>query len=206
MLQTLSCILLLCTLTGCFGPRAEEHPRATLDAYVAAIHNNDSAAAYRLLDEKTRQRITEAEFRQRWNETRKEQLAQAKALKIARNKPLEIHARITHKAGTDHVLSYGNGRWMVDSAIGGDVGATPQSAITALMLAVERRDYRAVTDLLAAPVVAAFEKQIERRIAHVRNALKNGIKVQGSRATLQDGSFKLELIKEGGRWKVYDFD
>ncbi|MEK6607973.1 MAG: hypothetical protein AABZ30_09955, partial [Myxococcota bacterium] len=57
--------------------------------YQRAIQRGDAAAAYTLLSEEVRRRITRAEFEQRWEELREERVAQARELALGRTAATE---------------------------------------------------------------------------------------------------------------------
>ena len=96
--------------------------------------------------------------------------------------------------------------WMLASGASRAAEQWGREPVHALLRAAQQRDYRAIKGLMTASVGRAFEREIESRIAKVRQALKNGIQIRNGRALLRSGRYKLELIKENGRWRVYDFD
>jgi len=200
---------LLVGAVGC-GTQRSDGPRNALRQYVAAIRANKPDVAYALLNNATRQRVTKEEFRARWKGAKPELETQAKQLDKSLARPPVITARIVTNKGTTTRLAFASGAgggWRISSGLDISVGAaSPKEAVKKLLDAARTRNYLAVKRLMTKPVARAFEKEIEKRIRKVKDALKKKIVVRGNRAFLRSGDYKLELVREDGQWKIADFD
>jgi hypothetical protein len=192
-------------LSAC-GPKQAENPTNALRKYVAAIRANQPAAAYELLDQKTKKVLSKTEFVNRWKARKVELGRQAKDLEVALEKPPLITAKLTSTSGEQTRLTFKKSRWWIETGLHLAANRTPKEAVESLLEAAQRRDYLAVKRLMTSRVARAFEQEIEKRIKKVKAAAKRGIKVRGNRAYLRTEDYRLELIREGGQWKIYDFD
>lgn len=198
-------ILTLLLVAACNRP-AVVGPQQTLRRYVAAVRADQPDLAYALLSPRMQKRIPREEFADRWRKSRPELLQQARAIAAGlEGKKLDLNATVTLAGGDTRLLRFQKG-WRLTGDFHSAATRSPRETVVALLQAAERRDYRAVKALMAPKVARAFDREIEKRIKALRGGLRRGIRVRGNRASLRFGSFKLELIKEDGRWKVYDFD
>lgn len=208
MKRPLRRLLLSCLTTiavGACGGTRTDGPQVTLRQYIAAARGNHPDAAYKLLDDATRQRVTLEEFRRRWQTSQQEVVVQARLLDAALQKPPQITAQIALEKGRTK-LAYVKS-WQITSGIEiSSGGSTPKETVEALLRAAERRDYLAVKRLMTQPVAQAFEAEINKRIKKVRSALSKEIVIRGNRAFVRADNYKLELVKEDGQWRVADFD
>lgn len=201
-------ILLTSTLllASACGRPATNGPQGALRRYINAVRANQPLAAYALLSPQAQKSLPKEEFLDRWRRFRPELLHQAKEMEAAlADKLLRLNAQVALPQGQTRRLRYEKG-WRLSDGVHTIAAKTPRDAVLALIAAAERRDYQAVKAMMTPRVAKAFEEQIDKRIKAVRAGLAQGLRVSGDRASLRFGRFKLELVKVGGRWRVYDFD
>ena len=181
-------------------------PRTTVAAYAAAIRSGDSEGALRLLDKPTRAKLTKAEYGRRWTERRAELRDQASKLEQVTPGKVEIAAELHLNGGYAVEMVFDEGRWHLAGGLPSMGPDTPRAAVLALLQGLENRDPQAIYGLLAKRLSTNVDKDIRRRAEGLRAALRRAIVVRDGRAYVRAGAQKLVLIKERGRWKVYDFD
>jgi hypothetical protein len=198
--------MLFLGLWGCGG--GSGGPSQVVDKYIAAVESNRPDLAYQLLDEEVRRRVSKSEFITRWRDARKELSHQAAMLKQVKG-PTEVHARVDYPSGLRAQLVYVDSSWKIQKNVTSAPLSTPTpaDAIKAFIWAVEKRDYQAVMKLVSKSMRETIEREITDRLERLKEGLNREIEVTGNKARLRyDRRYKLELIKEGGQWKILDFD
>lgn len=107
------------------------------------------------------------------------------------------------------MLSREGHRWTIESGLSINFASTrPIDTLRALAQAIERRNYSAVMKLVAQATRKTIEKNVKERLETLQRWLekRDSIDVTGDRALIRFGHYKIELVREDGRWKVLDFD
>ena len=200
-------LLVLALPVGC-GTVKKTGPSDILRQYIGAVRANQPAKAYALLHDSVRRRMTKEEFVSRWKTVRDELGDQAAHLEKRLAKPLDVRAEVQFANGGQAKLRMAADGWRIHGGINVSFStATPKETLRALLRAVKRRDYHAVMRLMSKSVREGLEKEIDDRVKRLGEGLTKSLIVEGGRATLKLGeNFKIELVKEDGRWKVADFD
>jgi hypothetical protein len=204
LLKTL--VMLVLVQSGC--GRGSTGPTRVVEQYIAAVEANRPDLAYKLLDEKVRRRVSKNEFIARWRDARRELSHQASQLKQTRG-PSEVQAKVGYPSGLQANLIYVDSNWKIQKNVTSTPLSTPTpvEAIKAFIWAVEKRDYQAVMKLVSKSMRETIEREIMDRLDRLKKGLDREIEVTGNKARLRyDRRYKLELIKEGGQWKILDFD
>lgn len=190
-------------LVACASP---SRPESAVDAYRAALLRDDPAAAYSLLSKEVRATLTFPQFAAQWRELRAERADQAKQLGSVR--AVELHARVSSASSGGVELRDEGGGWRVhQSDWVGDAIHTPDGVMRALVRAVERRDYDAFVQLLSQKKRAKLDRAVKIRLDALRLALERPMEVEGDRVVIQvDPEHRLWLVREGGTWRIDDFE
>lgn len=201
------CVLAGCVLAGCGGAQRERGPERVLRQYVAAISSGDAQAAYELLDEETRATVSLEDFRALLSENQRElsdQLSDVEQNLVAGIVP---EARVRTSAGLSVLLQHEEGRWrLAGGVLDAPVLRNPRDAVLALRWALERRSLHGIERVLARPLRAEIEAEIERLLADTEDELDLDYQIRGNRATVRTSSGReILLIREAGEWRVLDF-
>jgi hypothetical protein len=208
--------LLLCSACGASRPTS---PQAALSAYSEALRAGHAREAYDLLSDKAKKDIPYESFQRiiRENPDEVAEIGRSLARPVA---PPRVTAVVQAPNGESLKLVLEDGQWRVDgSAIDLYGQGSPEVALKAFIRAFKNRRYdvllRFVPDaeregLGADELRRAWEgeerTELESLVAAVEANLPNGrLEVTGDRATMAFGAGgTVELVREGGLWKVED--
>jgi len=204
---------------GCgAGPQAT--PEDTLASFRRALRAGDWDAAYDLLSESYRGRVSREAFRQHLEQHPAEVRETWEALGHPEGPP-EVTARLVYGDGEELTLARRDGRWvLVDNLVDFYDQSSPRAALRTFVRAVDRGRYDVVLRLVPTDdregmteerIRETFEgesrEEVERLVANLRASLDNPIDVVGDRATMPYGErFTAQLLREDGVWKIEDPD
>lgn len=198
-------------LLACCGGTARRSPgTSVLKEYLEAIEGDDPQAAYRLMDEGYRKRVSKEQYLKRWKTYRKELLEYARraraALKEKKNKEVTVEAKF--KSGQSTTLVWQDGKWRLHEGAGTEIaGSGPKSTLIALVRAVDERDFKAFLKLLTRGRRRALVREIFKRLERLKANLDRPLEKRGTRVRFQyDSRHYIDLVKEDGVWKIYDFN
>jgi hypothetical protein len=201
---------------GC-GAAPASSPQGALDRFAQAIEKERYAAAYRLMSESYRQRVSREEFEQHLRENPDE--AQRLAARLTKpDGPVRITAHVPSDDEELELVREGKTWHLAGNVVDFYDQSTPRAAIRSFVRAMENRRYDVVlrfvpsADREGMTVEAlrnAWEgegrEEIDRLIANLRANLDNPIEVVGDRATMPYGErFSVQLVREDGVWKIED--
>ncbi len=195
-------------------------PEATVHRFAEALDRGRYAAAYALMGESYRRRVSLEDF-ERHLRTYPEEARELSAMLAEAGDTEEITARIPFPDGDALDLVWEDGRWRV----AGDVvnfydQSTPRAALRSFVRAMERRRYEVVLrfvpeadreGMTVERMREAFEgegrEEVERLVANLRANLDRPIEVVGDRATMTYGdSYTVQFVREDGVWRIEDPD
>jgi hypothetical protein len=199
-------LLVALMLGSACGPsqQAMQGQQDLLQKYITAVQTNQPKAAYALLNEDVRRRVSKAEFISRWKGVRKEMQDQAKQLQARVNKPIPAKAKVVYESGVEAKLSTSKDNfWKIDEGISVTFQTlTPIDAVRAFLNAVRAGQYRTVMSLMA----EATRKEVERWLVEMEKSLSKGITVTGNRAEVRFGKdYFIKLTRVKDQWKILDF-
>lgn len=209
---------MLVLLSAC-GASRPASPQEALAAYSAALRAGRAHDAYELLSAEAKKDIPYESFERIVRENPDEVAEIGRSLGHPAAPP-RVTARVKAPNGESLLLVLENGAWRVDGSAVDLYGQTsPESALKAFVLAFKNRRYdvllRFVPDaeregLGVEELKRAWEgeerAELEALVAAVEANLPNGrLEVTGDRATMAFGAGgTVELVREGGLWKVED--
>jgi hypothetical protein len=196
------CLFVIAGCTRAQGPA----PATAVKAWLAC--RDDAHAAYSLLSRSVRSHITEQEFAARWRANDSERRAQAAALGPLPGRPPTEQARAAWLDGRAAELVHDPEGWRLSSPRVSPAGAgSPEEAVRQLTEALARHDLDSLLDLMSDPLRSLVERELADRLSRLKSSSQKEIQVDGERARLRlDERYYLELRREGGRWRIADFN
>ena len=207
-------------LAGCGARNADAGPRQTLDAYALALEQSRTRDAYALLSAEAKKTMSFEAFERMVQENPEEVREIARAIGRPSGPPL-VTATVTAPSGESLLLIYEDGEWRIDgSAIDLYSQATPEAAVHSFIRAFENKRYDVLMgfvpeskqkDLDEKKLAQAWEGEQREEITRLVQALKAALPTArieriGERATMAYGAGgTVELVREGGAWKVEEF-
>jgi hypothetical protein len=206
---------------GCSTSQPARDPSQTLTAYADALDGGRVEEAYSLLSDEAKKSITFDAFARMVRENPEEMRDLARALRRPAGPPL-VTATVTAPSGEALVLVYEAGQWRVDgSAIDLYSQASPKAALTSFVRAFHSQRYdvllrfvpeRSRAQGLDLPKLErAWRGEQREDITRIVQALEAAlptakIELIGDRATMAYGAGgTVELLREGGVWKIEEF-
>jgi len=215
-LASFSSVLVLLSACGASRPAS---PQEALAAYSAALRAGHAHDAYDLLSVEAKKDMPYESFARIVRENPDEVAEIGRSLGHPAAPP-RVTARVKAPNGESLLLVLENGAWRVDgSAIDLYGQTTPESALKAFVLAFKNRRYDVLLRFVpegereglgVEELKRAWEgeerAELEALVAAVEANLPNGrLEVTGDRATMAFGAGgTVELVREGGLWKVED--
>jgi hypothetical protein len=181
-----------------------------LKQYLQAVENDRPREAYGLMDEKYRKKVSKKQYLKRWKTYRQEMLDQVrrvrKAMQDEKKRKIMVTARFP--SGQQSTLIWEKGKWKLRKGAGTEVaGSGPKSTLIALARAADRKDLKAFLRLLSRGRRRSLLRAIFKRLERLKANLDRPVERRGTRIRFQyDSRYYIELIKEDGVWKIYDFN
>ena len=207
------------SLTVACGASRPTSPQDALGAYAAALRAGHAREAYNLLSVDAKKDIPYGSFQRIIRENPEEVMELGRALARPASPP-RVTAVVKAPDGESLLLVLEDGEWRVDgSAIDLYGQGSPETALKAFVRAFKNRRYdvllRFVPEadregLSAEELKRSWEgderTELEALVAAVDANLPSGrLEVTGDRATMAFGAGgTVELVREGGMWKVED--
>jgi hypothetical protein len=191
---------------GCASQRVPD-PKITASAYARAAQRGDADALYALLTPDSQRALGKNGTRQLVSESRSELGRTALALQ-APGARVEASAETRFADGESATLVLEDGRFLVDAASLLPARArTPSQALSGLRRALSRRSYPALMALMTSDSRGALEADLGSLVSGLSHPETLDIQINGDSAEVQLPSGHRVLLKrEGGIWRVLDFD
>ena len=195
------------TVTAGCAAKNELDPRSAADAYAKAAAAGDADALYAMMSDDARARRTAGEVRTMVADERAELLDRANAL-AARDAKIEARAKLRFADGEEATLDLERHRYLVTTAGALPGGArTPAEALDELRRVMARRSYAGLMRVVSSSTRAAIEHDLRSLVLGLENPSTLAIDPHGDDAdVLVPGGHHVKLKREGGIWRVDDFD
>jgi hypothetical protein len=182
-------------------------PKTAVAAYADAAAKGDANAMYGMLSERSRHSMKPEDVRRILADQGTELAEQARALSGS-TAIVRASAKLRFADGEDAVLDLERGEFHVSSADGLPAGArTPEQALEQLGRALARRSYAGLMRVLSPSTRSAIESDMRSLVEGLSHAEGLDIQVSGDVASVHiQGGHLVKLRREGGIWKVEDFD
>jgi hypothetical protein len=182
-------------------------PHAAARAYAEAAGRGDSDALYAMMTSSSRQGRSKSETMKIVNDEREELAEQGRDLRSP-DVRVEATARLRYADGEEAALDFRDGRYWVTAAGALPGGArTPEEALDQLRRVLARRSYSALIRVLSPATRAAMENDLRTLVDGLNEASTLPVQVSGDAAVVPvPGGHQVKLKREGGVWRVEDFD
>jgi hypothetical protein len=196
----------LLTFVACGGAPVPD-PKLAARAYADAVRRGDAQRLYELLTPRAQQALGRDGTARLLSESRGELDRTARAVGSPRAR-VEAIAEARFNDGESARLVLESGRFLLDATtLLPARPRTPSEALSGLRRALSRRSYPALMALLAADSGAAIESDLGALVTALEHPETLDIQVNGDAAEVQVPSgHVVRLKREGGIWRVLDFD
>jgi len=196
-----------CVVFGGCARASMPDPRDTIRAYRTAAAKGDARAIYAMLSEPSRKSLQLADVERILADERAELSAQAAAADD-RTSVVRASARVRYADGEDATLDLEEGSFRVSSSDALPAGArTPSEALEQLRRVLARRSYAGLMRVLSPATRSALESDLRSLVDGLAHPDGLDVQVSGDVASVQiQGGHFVKLRRDGGVWKVEDFD
>ncbi len=196
--------VLLCV--GC-GIGSIPDPKDAADDYATAAARGDGARIYDMMTSEGQKARTRDDVKKIVESERQELADQAKAM-TAPSTRVQATARLRFDDGEETALELRGGRFWVTAAGALPGGAhTPEAALDQLRRVVARRSYAGMLRVLTPRTRAMIEQDLRSLVEGLENPDTLSVHVTGDSATvIVPGGHHVRLKREGGVWRIDDFD
>lgn len=206
---------LLSTLAGAIGAalavacggRGVPDPRSAAEAYAEAARRGDGDAIYGMMTSAAVRSRSREDVKRLVAEQRGELAEQAKEIS-AKDARVEATARLRYEDGEEAQLELREGRfWITSSGALPGGSRTPEQALDQLRRVLARRSYAGLMRVLTPATRAAVELDLRALVLGLERPGTLHVQVNGDAATVAvPGGHTVKLKREGGVWRVEDFD
>jgi hypothetical protein len=197
------CLVFVC---GC-GTGSIPDPKDAARDYAALAQKGDSDRIYDMMTSEGQKARTRADVKKIIDTERQELADQAKAV-TAPGTRVQATARLRFDDGEETALELRGGRFWVTAAgalPGG--GHTPEAALDQLRRVIARRSYAGMMRVLTPRTRAMIEQDLRALVEGLENPDTLSVHVTGDSASVViPGGHHVRLKREGGVWRVDDFD
>ena len=182
-------------------------PREAALAYASAAAKSDVNGIYAMLTRASREAHHVEEVRGLVASERAELIEQARTL-AGPEVRVEATARLRFADGEEAALDLHQGRFWITAAGTLPGGAqTPEQALDQLRRTLARRSYPGLMRVLSRATRAAVENDLRALVEGLGEAPGLAVQVTGETAVVPvAGGHQVRLRREGGLWRVEDFD
>jgi hypothetical protein len=191
---------------SCSSARVPD-PRTAAAAYADAAARGDGAALYAMMTAGSRQARSQGDVEKMIASERTELAEQAKDLTRG-DVRIEATARLRYADGEEAALELREGRYWITAAGALPGGArTPEEALEQLRRVLARRSYAALMRVLSPGTRAAVENDLRSLVDGLADPASLSVEVTGESAVVPvPGGHQVKLKRDGGVWRVDDFD
>jgi hypothetical protein len=193
-------------LLACTGHSVPD-PRLAADDYATAATRGDADAIYDMMTTSAQRSRSREDVRRLVAEQRGELAAQAK-LVTGRDARVEATARLRYEDGEEAQLELRDGRfWITSSGALPGGSRTPEQALDQLRRVLARRSYAGLMRVLSPATRAAIEQDLRSLVAGLERPDTLHVQTTGESAVVAvPGGHTVKLKRDGGVWRVDDFD
>ena len=196
----------LCGVAGC-SSRAVPDPRSAAEEYAQAASKGDGDAIYEMMTTSAQKSRSREDVKRLVQEQRGELAEQAKSL-TGKDARVEAFARLRYDDGEEAQLELKEGHFWITSSCALPGGSrTPEQALDQLRRVLARRSYAGLMRVLTPATRAAIEQDLRSLVTGLERPETLHVEVAGDGAVVTiPGGHMVKLKREGGVWRVDDFD
>jgi len=193
-------------LTGCASSSVPD-PRAAAAAYAQAAAKADGPAIYSMLSQSSRQAHSADDVVRMVGDERSELADQSRELTRSDVRATAT-ARLRFADGEEAALELREGRYWITAAGALPGGArTPEEALDQLRRVLARRSYAGLMRVLSPGTRTSIENDLRGLVEGLDAPATLPVQVTGDSAVVNvPGGHLVKLRREGGVWRVDDFD
>jgi hypothetical protein len=182
-------------------------PHAAAKAYADAASRGDGDALYGMLSASSRQARSRDDVKRMVAEERGELAEQGKEL-ARPDVRVEATARLRYADGEEAALELRDGEYRITASGALPGGArTPEEALGQLRRVLARRSYAGLMRVLSPATRTAIENDVRSLVDGLDEPGTLPVQVNGDSAVVPvPGGHQVKLRREGGVWRVEDFD
>jgi hypothetical protein len=182
-------------------------PHTAAQAYASAATRGDADALYAMMSTPAQQARSRDDVKRMIAEEHDELAAQGKELGRD-DVRVEATARLRYADGEEAALELREGRYWVTAAGALPGGArTPEEALEQLRRVLARRSYAGLMRVLSPATRAAIENDLRTLVDGLNEPGTLPVRANGDAAVVSvPGGHQVKLKREGGVWRVEDFD
>src|SRR5258705_8897674 len=182
-------------------------PKDAVVAYEAAAARGDARAIYSVVSDRSKKSLKVGDVERIVADERAELATQAKAVSEP-GSMVRASARVRYADGEDATLDVEEGGFRVSSADGLPAAArSPAGALEQLRRALARRSYAGLMRVLSPATRSAIESDLRSLVDGLSHPEGLDVQVSGDVASVQiQGGHFVKLRRDGGIWRVEDFD
>lgn len=182
-------------------------PRSAVEDYARAAERGDSDAIYGMMTSSAQKSHSREDVKRLVAEQRSELADQSKALR-AEGTRVEATARLRYDDGEEAQLELRDGRfWITSSGALPGGSRTPEQALDQLRRVLARRSYAGLMRVLTPATRAAVEQDLRSLVEGLERPETLNVHVTGETANVTvPGGHSVKLKRDGGVWRVEDFD
>lgn len=194
-----------CT-AACSGSAVPD-PRSAADEYASAAAKGDADAIYGMMTTSAQKSRSREDVRKLVAEQRGELADQAKQV-TAKDARVEATARLRYEDGEEAQLELRDGKfWITSSGALPGGSRTPEQALDQLRRVLARRSYAGLMRVLTPQTRAAIEQDLRSLVNGLERPETLHVQITGDVATVTvSGGHTVKLKRDGGVWRVDDFD
>ncbi len=194
------------TNASCLASRVPD-PRDAANAFATAVSRGDADAVYGMMSTSAHNARSRDDVKRILASERVELAEETHAL-AAKDARVESSARLRFDDGEEATLELRGGRFLVTTAGTLPGGArSPEEALDQLRRVLARRSYAGLMRLLTPATRAAIEQDLRTLVTGLDHPDALQVQLSGDAATiLVPGGHHVRLRKDGGIWRVEDFD
>jgi hypothetical protein len=199
-------VLLGLSLCACSGSAVPD-PRSAAEEYADAAKRGDGDAIYDMMTTSAQKSRTREDVKKLVAEQKSELAEQAKDI-TGRDARVEATARLRYDDGEEAQLELRDGRfWITSSGALPGGSRTPEQALDQLRRVLARRSYAGLMRVLTPSTRAAIEQDLRALVNGLERPETLHVQTQGDTANvIVPGGHNVKLKRDGGVWRVEDFD
>jgi hypothetical protein len=191
---------------GCASTRVPD-PKAAARRYADAAIRGDADTLYAMMTTSSQRSMAKGDLQKLVSDEKGELADQGRALQQPEVR-IEATARLRYADGEEAALELRDGRYQVTAAgalPGG--GRTPEETLEQLRRVLARRSYPGLLRLLSPAARTAVENDLRTLVDGLNAPETLRVQTTGDAAVVPvPGGHQVKLKREGGIWRVDDFD